>query len=356
MSMKVSIVGAGNGGIVAAADLTSRGHEVTLYHSLQALKDPHEDIMQGKVHYRGEPLYLHKFTQDPLEAVKGADVIMTCLPTHILAQMFEEFIPYLQDGQMIFINGASAMNSVVLSNILEEKRPEVDVLIGESMSLTYAARYDYEENDADIILKSKHNLFSAYPSSNTERMMEKLTVLYDTLVPAQNIIETALNNGNPESHPAPSILNTGTIDNNGDSFYLYRDGVTNHTVKVIEAIDKERQKVCEVLGFEVLDKSARSERSTYFEPDKPLKEQYNESPVLKDLVGPVTLNNRYIVEDVGYGLVLWKSIAEAAAVETPAIDSIIHLTSLMLEVDFTREGLTLDKMGLDKTRDLNLQV
>ncbi|WP_175288408.1 NAD/NADP-dependent octopine/nopaline dehydrogenase family protein [Salinicoccus roseus] len=354
--MKVSIVGAGNGGVVAAADLTARGHEVTLYHSLQALKDPHEDIMQGKVNFKGEALYFHKFTQDPFEAVKDAEVIMTCLPTHILAQMFEELIPYLEDGQMVFINGASAMNSMMLTNLLKEKRPEVSVLIGESMSLTYAARYDYEENDADIILRSRHNLFSAYPSSDTEKMMEKLGVLYDTLVPAANIIETALNNGNPESHPAPSILNTGFIDNHGEEFYLYRDGVTHHTVKVIEAIDEERQKICEALEFEALDKSARSERSTYFEPGKPLKEQYNESPVLKDLAGPVTLNNRYVVEDVGYGLVLWKSIAEAVDVETPSIDSIIHLTSLMLEVDFTREGLTLEKIGLDGTKDLNAQV
>lgn len=119
---------------------------------------------------------------------------------------------------------------------------------------------------------------------------------------------------------------------------------------------KSAQKICEALEFEALDKSARSERSTYFEPGKPLKEQYNESPVLKDLVGPVTLNNRYVVEDVGYGLVLWKSIAEAVDVETPSIDSIIHLTSLMLEVDFTREGLTLEKIGLDGTKDLNAQV
>lgn len=70
----------------------------------------------------------------------------------------------------------------------------------------------------------------------------------------------------------------------------------------------------------------------------------------------MTLNNRYVVEDVGYGLVLWKSIAEAVDVETPSIDSIIHLTSLMLEVDFTREGLTLEKIGLDGTKDLNAQV
>ena len=169
-------------------------------------------------------------------------------------------------------------------------------------------------------------------------------------------METALNNGNPESHPAPSILNTGFIDNHGDEFYLYKDGVTHHTVKAIEAIDKERQQICEALDFEVLDKSARSERSTYFEGGKSLKEQYNTSIVLKDLLGPVSLNNRYIVEDVGYGLVLWKSMAEALNIETPTIDSIIHLASLMLEINFMREGLTLEKLGIDAQRDLNMQV
>lgn len=354
--MKVSIIGAGNGGIVAAADLTVRGHDVTLYHSMQALKDPHQDIMQNKLKYKGEEIFFHKFTQDPREAIEGAEVIMTCLPTNILPQMFEELVPYLSNGQMIFINGASAMNSVVLTNLLNEKRSGVSVLIGESMSLTYAARYDYENNDADIILRSKHNLFSAYPSSNTELMLEKLLGLYDTLVPAGNVIETALNNGNPESHPAPSILNTGYIDNHGDEFYLYRDGVTNHTVKAIESIDKERQEICAGLNFEVLDKSARSERSTYFERDKSLKDQYNESIVLKDLLGPTALNNRYIIEDVGYGLVLWKSIGEALNIKTPTIDSIIHLASIMLEYNFMQEGLTLEKLGIDVGMDLNAQV
>ncbi|GAA3713599.1 hypothetical protein GCM10022378_00520 [Salinicoccus jeotgali] len=354
--MKVSIIGAGNGGIVAAADLTSRGHAVTLYHSPSAIKDPHTDITEGKVHFKGEPIRINTFTRDPKQAVAGAEVIMTCLPTHILSRMFEEIMPYLEDGQMIFVNGASAMSSMKLSRQLARAFPGVSVMIGESMSLTYAARYDYAANDADIILRSRHNLFSAYPASDTEAMLSKLHVLYETLVPAENILETTLNNGNPESHPAPSILNAGVIDNDGENFYLYRDGVTEHTVKAIEAIDEERQEICEKLGFEVLDKAGRSERSTYFEPGKTLKTQYNESPVLKDLVGPTALDNRYIVEDVGHGLVLWKSIAEALDVHTPTIDAVIHLTSLMLEVDFMSEGTTLEKIGLDASRNLNHQV
>ncbi|SOC40953.1 NAD/NADP octopine/nopaline dehydrogenase family protein [Salinicoccus kekensis] len=354
--MKVSIIGAGNGGIVAAADLTEKGHEVTLYHSKNALKDPHPNIMEGHVGFKGRLVRFQQYTQDPKLAVADADVIMTCLPTNALLDIFKEISPHLKDGQMIYINGASSMFSILIHNYLKETRPELQVYVGESMSLTYAARYDYMENEAAVILYSHHNLFSAYPAADTKVMLEKLDQLYDCFVPAKNIMEPALNNGNPESHPAPAILNTGFIDNRGDEFYLYKDGVTEHTIKVIEEIDMERQGICRALGLDAVSKAERSVRSKYFRESESLQEQYNTSPILKDLPGPSSLENRYIVEDVTNGLMLWKSIAEAVKVKTPTIDSIIHLTRLMLDEKYFHHPLTLERLGLDAGRDLNAQV
>ena len=101
--MKVAIIGAGNGGIVAAADLTEKGHEVILYHSKSALKDPHPNIIDGNVSFKGKLIHFHQYTQDPKLAVSEADVIMTCLPTNILLEIFKEIGPHLKDGQMIYI-------------------------------------------------------------------------------------------------------------------------------------------------------------------------------------------------------------------------------------------------------------
>src|SRR5699024_129386 len=98
--MKVASIGAGNGGIVAAADLTEKGHEVTLYHSTHALKDPHPIIIDGNVSFKGKLVHFEQFTQDPKLAVGEADVIMTCLPTNILLEIFKEISPHLKDGQM----------------------------------------------------------------------------------------------------------------------------------------------------------------------------------------------------------------------------------------------------------------
>ncbi|AQL56803.1 NAD/NADP-dependent octopine/nopaline dehydrogenase family protein [Abyssicoccus albus] len=345
--MNITILGAGNGGIVASVDLTRRGHDVTLYHTPESNADWDRNQLNDGIKFKGETVKINKFTQNIEEAIEHAEVIMVTLPTLAIAHYAKEVAPYLKDGQYIYINGASAMNSMKFMNVVKSEGYNPNVYIGETMSLTYACRYDHTTNEAELILTSTHNLFASYPSKHTSHMIEVLKPMYDTLVPAQNILETTLNNGNPESHPGPAILNTGRIDYAGDEFYLYSQGITKHTVRIVEAIDKERQQICAVLNFEQLDKSARSERSSYFPKGKTLLEQFNTSPILKDLKGPTTLQNRYIVEDVEEGLVLWASIGDAVGVDTPVIDSIIHLTGVLLDRNFFEEGLTLSKLGFD---------
>src|SRR5699024_2078357 len=192
----------------------------------------------------------------------------------------------------------------------------------------------------------QHNRYAANPAKDTDAMLKVLSEMYD-FIKADTIIEVTLNNGNPESHPGPSILHAGRIDYAGDSFYLYKEGITEHTVNIVHKIDEERQKICKVLYYEAVDKSARIERSGYFEEGHPLLEQFNGSLILKEILGPTDLQTRYISEDVESGLVLWSSIADAVGVDTPVMDSVITLTGVLLERDYFEIGLTLDKLGID---------
>lgn len=347
MSLKITICGAGNGGVAAALEMTEKGHEVTIYHSRGYSKGLDKLRENNTATLNGKSVTFHRFTVDPKEAVKGQDVIMLTIPAFAIEDVAREIIPSLEDGQMIYINSAAAMGALRFRNTMDKMNVHTNVLIGESMSLTYASRYDQKSNAASIFGHNKHNMFSAYPAADTEKMLDVLSEMYEYLVPAKNIIEVALNNGNPESHPGPSILNAGRIDYAGDSFYLYSQGMTEHTINVVHAIDKERQEICAKLDFEVLDKSARSVRTGYFEDGKTLLEQYHTSPLLKDLLGPTHLENRYITEDVSNGLVLWASIGSAVGVETPTMDSVIQLTGILLERDYFDIGMTLDKLGID---------
>lgn len=349
MALKISIFGAGHGGVTAAADMTERGHEVTLHQSVNSKKDLSKIEETGVINFNGKPVKIHRFTKDVKESVQGKDVIMLTIPALAVEPIAEKLAPYLEDGQYILINSASAMSSLRFKRVLHNMKRDVDIKIGETMSLTYASRYNPETNEAKLIEYNRHNLFAAYPSRFTEEMLEVLNRMYDYLKPAKNIIETTLNNGNPESHPGPSILNAGRIDYAGDEFYLYKEGITEHTVNIVHKIDEERQKICKTLGCEVLSKSERSVRSGYFEASDSLQEQYNQSPVLKDILGPTNLENRYVTEDVSNGLVLWASIGDEIGVETPVMDSVITLAGALLGRDYFKLGVTLSKLGIEET-------
>src|SRR5699024_4872515 len=77
---KIAILGAGNGGITAAADLSQRGFEVALFENelfasnLEKINENGGIFLQEK----GEENFIevHKVTTDIKEAVKDADVIM----------------------------------------------------------------------------------------------------------------------------------------------------------------------------------------------------------------------------------------------------------------------------------------
>ena len=82
--------------------------------------------------------------------------------------------------------------------------------------------------------------------------------------------------------------------------------------------------------------------------EKTLQEHFNTSEVFTQIKGPTSVTSRYFTEDISTGLVFWSDLGKALGVPTPNIDAIIVLASSLLKTDFYAEGLTLDKLGLDK--------
>ncbi|MBI4257853.1 MAG: NAD/NADP octopine/nopaline dehydrogenase family protein, partial [Thaumarchaeota archaeon] len=116
----------------------------------------------------------------------------------------------------------------------------------------------------------------------------------------------------------------------------------------IEAVDKERIAVGKVFGlrprtfveyFSMAGYTARGDVS--------VREAIVSSVPDRHIRSPSSLNHRYLIEDVAYGLVPMAYLARVAGIETPIIDSLIHVSGRLNGVDHWREGLTLQKMGVD---------
>ena len=167
---------------------------------------------------------------------------------------------HVTSEQLIFFNIAAAMASIRFINVLEDKHIEVEPKFAEANTLTYGTRVDFENARVDLSLNVRKVFFSTYNKKELSDSFEKVSQIYPYLV-KENLWKTNLENGNPEVHPGPTLLNVGRIDY-ADSFALYKEGITKkHTVRLLHAIELERLTLGRKLGFETLQpKSTYSKR------------------------------------------------------------------------------------------------
>ena len=87
---KVTVIGGGNGGFATAADLTIRGHQVTLFELPQFSSGLSEVIKRGGIDMeayannglQGGFAKLHKITTNISEAIAESDIIFVVVPAY----------------------------------------------------------------------------------------------------------------------------------------------------------------------------------------------------------------------------------------------------------------------------------
>ena len=70
------------------------------------------------------------------------------------------------------------------------------------------------------------------------------------------------------------------------------------------------------------------------------------------VMGPSTVNHRYITEDIPQGLVMLESLGSLFGVQTPTATALISIASASLRMDFRANGRTVDRLGLDNIRTI----
>ncbi len=353
---KIAILGGGNGGITAAADLTQKGFLVNLLESdkfcknLEYIKINNEITIEYKE--QSEVQKINLISSDINDVIEDCEIIMITVPGMGIEYFAQILAPVVKEEQIILINSAPAMASVRFVKKAREMGIKKNFKIGETNSLTYATRAYVNEARVDVSLKAGKVFLASYPSINTEEVFNACVQIYDCFVKADNVIVVNLENPNPLVHPGPTLLNAGRIDYTNGEFWLYKEGITKHTVNIVKAVEDERGYVAKALDIELEDtKQGRINRGYFVDEDKPLQELFNTSPVFKHIKGPASVEGRYVVEDISTGLVLWSDLGKRLGVATPNIDSIIVLGGTLVGRNFYDEGLTLDKLGLNHLND-----
>ena len=358
MAKKVSricILGGGNGAFAAAADLTLRGFEVTLCEDpkfAETIAGIRED---RTIHLEGVgpvgAAKLRKVTTDLADAVSDADLIMPISPAFAQETVAKSLVPHLREGMVICLTPGSCGGSLVYGKVFHEAGVFHKVRLCEVNTLPYATR-KVNANTVRILLRDPVIWFAAFPARYNWELYELVKPLYESVTLMHDVLETALNNGNIDSHPAPVVLNAGKIEYY-HKHYHYREGITPSVARVNWRVNEERCAICEALGYEKISILERLYLTGYCPKSDDLYTAYQGSVgIFMDIEGPNDLSGRYLTEDAPCSLVFCASLARALGVKTPIMDSVANLASALRDEDYWTTGRTLDKVGLaGMTRD-----
>jgi opine dehydrogenase len=161
------------------------------------------------------------------------------------------------------------------------------------------------------------------------------------------VLEDVFPFGNAIRHPLATLCNAGRIEATGGGF---RHLLRRHHPSAGWSIDAvARERLAAALGARTMpfvELFWRMGYTTDAARDTGLAyEASHQSERDRWIMAQPRLKNRYLLEDVPYGHLIYAELGRLAREPTPTIDHIIHLASVILGRDFRAEGLTLAKMG-----------
>lgn len=345
---EICIIGAGNGGSAIAGDMTLAGHRCRLFEFLDYAENIKPIVAQGGIHVTGIArtgfARLTMATTDLAEAVRGADLVMVTTQALAHERVARELAPLLSDGQTVILWPGSG-GTLVFRKVWDEKGMDRRVFLSEGVTFPYCCRRLQGPGTVNIHrIDGPRMLLAALPATDTDTVFKALEETYaDVVKPAISILEPALYNVNIIVHPVGALLNMGRIEYSKGEFWMYKEGITPSVKKVISRMDAERSALFKRLGY-----SPYTYDQIFWDSFNMSVEEFAKT----SSQGPLSMQDRYITEDIPMGASLTVSIGRKAGVPMPTYETMIHLASVVNDTDFYVEGRTLENLGL---ADLNLE-
>jgi opine dehydrogenase len=365
----VAVLGGGNGGHAVAADLALAGVKVNFFELPQFASSFEKVLWTKEVRIEGVSrdgvAKLNLATTDIQQAIKDAEVIFVVTPAYGHKVMAEVCATFVQDGQIIVLMPGSG-GSLEFAKIFKEKKVKREIIFAESCTLPYGARLK-GPGHVSVFIHAIILPTGVFPSQKTDDVIPKLKQFYPTIIPARDILETAINNPNPIVHPVATLLSATRIEHSKGEFYLYAEGMTPSVARAYESLNEERLSICKALGYKLYhwdnlefknyNLGETEEECRYRILNTSMDAAFGKDGIYAGMKmkGPEHLKDRYVTEDVPYGMVLLSTLGDLLGIPTPTHDAVIQLTSVVTRTNFWKSGRGMKELGLSKLNKQGLK-
>lgn len=340
------VLGAGHGGLAMAGHLGLKGCRVNLFNrSIEKIRPVRKRKgikVEGEVKGIGKIELASNKIEECLEDVEVLMVVVPATAHRFIARICA---PHLKEHHIVILNPGRTGGALEFLHTLREEGLKHLPFIAETQTFIYASRALGPAHAKIFSIKNSIPL-ATLPAYWIPGVIKVINRIYPQFVPGDNIIKTSFDNIGAVFHPALTVLNAGWIEETHGDFEYYIQGASRSISEILEKLDKERLDVAAALGIKAM--SARNWLYTaYSATGRDLYEAIHDNPGYLGIKGPDRLHHRYIEEDVPMSLVPIASIGAKFKVETPTINSIIHLASIMRSENFWETGRTVERLGLE---------
>ena len=342
--MKITVIGAGNGGQAIAGYLAMQNYRVALYYidecKINELKQLGGVRLEGCINGFGR---LNCITTDIAEALQDAEIVMVTTIANAHKAVAQSIAPYVVDGQVIILNPGRTCGALVFKQALVEVGCTARFYLAEAQTLVYACRI-VQNGIVNIIGVKDEVLLSALPSRDTDYVLSRINPLYPIFMKTTNVLRTSLENIGAMFHPCVLLFNAATIERN-EEFWFYRD-MTEQVASFIERFDAERLAVGKAYGIDLLGVKEWIKFAYKDTIGDTLCERMKNNPAYHDIKSPSSIFTRQLTEDIPTGVLPIKELGNVAGVETPLLESMIQVCEALLGQDLHTNGRNLKNLGL----------
>ena len=316
----------------------------------------------------GRPDKVSKFAKD---VCKEADLILMPLPAFAHEQTLLQVVPFLKEEAIIGAIPARSGFEYAALKILKDSKKEKVKIFG-MQTLPWACRIKEYATSVNILGKKRSVGMAAFPHQITSKLTSALSRLLDLEIkPLPNMLTLTLANVGQIIHPGIMyglFKGKEKVSYQKETIPLFYQGVTKEIAKTLKAMSGEILTLTEkiktlyknidldhVLGLQdwliysyegsIADKSTLQTcfvtNSAYQGLRAPVKK--DDDYFLPDFQA------RYLTEDVPYGLVVSKAIAQLAKVDMPIIDEVILTISKWIGKEYIK-GDSLEGKDIKDTR------
>ena len=344
----VAVVGAGNGGLAAAADLALNGHGVRLFNRSAGPIDAIRN--NGGIRAHGvlgdRVVAIERATTSLADAVANVSAIVIVLPTTAHSSIAYELADQTAGKIPLILNPGHMCGSLHVRRIFE--RGGKHVHIAEFGTLTYVSR-SAAPGEVNVFMRAREIPFATVPSD------DDLAALVEKLFPGSRRVPLPLEawfwDVNMILHPPGMILGAARIEATNGDFAYYAEGTTPSVAAVMRALDEERRNVALSYGVEVPPLEETMAVLGTADGDRAhagdLAGAVSKGSANATIRAPHSLDHRYLHEDIAFGLVPLTALGRIAGVHTPVADALISLAEIIAGRSYREEGLNQRVLGLE---------